>query len=184
VDYVVRRIRREDWSLLRELRLAALCDTPLGFLESYDVARRNDDDEWRFRADRGTWGGRSATFVAEAADGTWVGMMGAFVDEAVEPPATTELRVATVVAVFVRPAWRGREHAVAVRLLAAVEGWARAEAAAAGLRLQVHEDNARALAFYRRMGFVETGDREPYELDPTRSELEMVRPLSATALRR
>lgn len=184
MDYVVRRISREDWPQLRELRLAALRDTPLGFLESYDVAYRHGDDEWRFRADRGTWGGRSTTFVAEAADGTWVGMMGAFVDEAGEPLATTESRVATVVAVFVRPGWRGREHAVAVSLLAAVERWARDEAAVGGLRLQVHEDNARALAFYRRMGFVETGDREPYELDPTRSELEMVRPLSATAPRR
>ncbi|NII42528.1 ribosomal protein S18 acetylase RimI-like enzyme [Curtobacterium flaccumfaciens] len=45
------------------------------------------------------------------------------------------------------------------------------------LRLHVHEDNARALAFYERRGFRRTGHTEPYELDPRRAEIEMVEQL-------
>jgi ribosomal protein S18 acetylase RimI-like enzyme len=41
------------------------------------------------------------------------------------------------------------------------------------LLLHVHEANARARAFYRRRGFVETGVRLPYSLDETTDELEM-----------
>jgi GNAT superfamily N-acetyltransferase len=62
---------------------------------------------------------------------------------------------------------------VAGRMLDAVAEWARGEAALDRLHLHVHEDNARAQAFYRRYGFTETGGSFPYDLDPTKSELEM-----------
>jgi len=101
VSVSVRRIRAEDWPRLRALRLEALRDTPIAYLEAYDAAAELGDDEWRFRADRGTWDGRSATFVAEGRDGTWVGMAGAFV-------ADEDRSHATVVAVYVSAAQRGR----------------------------------------------------------------------------
>jgi len=41
------------------------------------------------------------------------------------------------------------------------------------LRLEVHADNPRAMAFYRRRGFVETGNRRAYELPPYGDEVEM-----------
>jgi ribosomal protein S18 acetylase RimI-like enzyme len=55
-------------------------------------------------------------------------------------------------------------------------GWAR-EQGMAELRLEVHEDNPRAAAAYRKIGFVETGRRRPYPLDPSGEELEMALPL-------
>ncbi len=58
-------------------------------------------------------------------------------------------------------------------MLDAVVAWARDEAQLGRLHLYVHEDNARAHAFYRGCGFTETGGSFPYDLDPTRSELEM-----------
>jgi len=170
VSVSVRRIRAEDWARLRALRLEALADTPIAYLEAYDAAAALKDEEWRFRADRGTWDGRSATFVAEDRDGTWVGMAGAFV-------ADEDRSHATVVAVYVSPAHRGRAAGVAIALMAAVERWAREAAGMPELRLLVHEDNVRARRFYEGLGFALTGHREPYQLDETRDELEMSRRL-------
>lgn len=166
----IRRIRAEDWPRLRELRLEALRDTPIAYLEAYDAAAALGDDEWRFRAERGTRDARSATFVAEDSAGTWVGMAGAFV-------ADEDRSHATVVAVYVSPAHRGRAAGVAVALMAAVERWAREAAGAPELRLLVHEDNVRAQRFYAGLGFALTGHREPYQLDESRDELEMSRRL-------
>ncbi len=47
--------------------------------------------------------------------------------------------------------------------------------AAEALYLLVHEGNARARAFYRRQGFVDTGRTLPYELEPAEREVEMRR---------
>ncbi|MCW2615449.1 MAG: ribosomal-protein-alanine acetyltransferase [Frankiales bacterium] len=58
------------------------------------------------------------------------------------------------------------------RLVEPCAGWAR-EQGADRLLLEVHEDNAVALAAYLRLGFVETGERRPYPLGPDRDELVM-----------
>jgi ribosomal protein S18 acetylase RimI-like enzyme len=46
--------------------------------------------------------------------------------------------------------------------------WARDNTDASWLTLGVHEDNQRAQAFYRRIGFTETGKVVPYPLDPSK----------------
>jgi len=46
------------------------------------------------------------------------------------------------------------------------------------LLLEVHESNARAIAYYERRGFTRTGNTVPYPLDPTANELEMELPLT------
>ena len=76
-------------------------------------------------------------------------------------------------AVYVQPVERG-----AGLLGRLVDGLAAHAAAGGGtvLRLEVHEDNPRARAAYRRLGFVETGGRRPYPLGEG-DELEMERAL-------
>ena len=44
------------------------------------------------------------------------------------------------------------------------------------LVLEVHQDNARAITAYGRLGFVATGQRRPYPLGPDRDEIVMARP--------
>lgn len=166
----VRRRRAQEWAKVRELRLRMLADTPIAFLETREQALAADEREWRFRARRGAAGNANLDLVAEALDGTWVGTMSCYVDR----PGG-----AMLVGVFVEPAFRGRDRGVTDALLAAVETWAAGDAAASVLRLLVHEDNARALAYYRAAGFVETGETMPYDLDPSRRELEMAKPLVA-----
>jgi ribosomal protein S18 acetylase RimI-like enzyme len=74
-------------------------------------------------------------------------------------------------AVYVTPSARR-----AGLLVDAAVRWGRAQGALS-LHLEVHEDNARAQAAYRRLGFVLTGRRRPYPLDETAHELEMALPL-------
>ena len=180
-DWVVRRVRPDDWPRLKALRLEALQDTPMGYLERYEDALLVDDEEWQYRARRGSDAGDSAQFVAElrptmrsasgadgadqcgSEDGSFVGTMVGF-------PDNSASGLFWIAAVYVRPEWRGRDRGVADALLDAILVWA---GNASRMLLEVHERNAPARAFYRRRGFVETGRTRPYVFDSSATELEM-----------
>ena len=76
--------------------------------------------------------------------------------------------------VYVTPSHRGA--GLLARLVEPLEGCL--NAAGCELRLQVHEDNQRARRAYDKVGFVLTGERQPYRLDSSRDELTMVKPLA------
>ena len=156
----VRRVVAADWSELRRLRLAALADTPIAYLESLAEAELLPDSAWQARAVRGAEGGDSHQVLVLDGDRA-VGTSVSF---------TSDGR-AWLAAVYLDPAWRGR--GLLGRLLQPCAAWARAQGIAE-LALEVHEDNPRAQAAYARLGFVVTGVRRPYPADPTREELEMV----------
>jgi RimJ/RimL family protein N-acetyltransferase len=132
---IVRPVRKDEWRRVRELRLAALADTPMAFLETLAAARTKSDAEWQAGVSRDTEGSVSTKLVA-VDDDSWVGTMGACVDA----PGRSQL-----VAVWVAPQARGT--AVAASLLEAVVAWARGVAGCGRLHLWVHEENTRAQAF-------------------------------------
>ena len=156
----VRRVVAADWSELRRLRLAALADTPIAYLETLAEAELLPDPAWQARAARGAEGGDSHQVLAldgERAVGTSVSFL-------------RDGR-AWLAAVYLDPSWRGR--GLLGRLLQPCAVWARAQGVAE-LALEVHEDNPRAQTAYAGLGFAVTGVRRPYPVDPTREELEMV----------
>ena len=155
----VRRVVPEDWPALRALRLEALEDSPVAFCEALEGARSLADDAWQARAARGSVGGDSVQLMAFAG-GRPVATSVGFVEDG----------RACLAAVYVTPAHRGR--GLLSRLLDGVTAWAR-EQGCDELVLEVHEDNAPARAAYARLGFVDTGVRRPYPLDPSGEELEM-----------
>lgn len=157
-----------DWQRVRDLRLEMLRDTPIAFLETIEAAEANTEDVWRMRANRGS-GPDSVQLVAVDASGCWVGTMSGFIDR-------LDVGGPMLVGVYTSPAFRGRDAGVTDALLDAVEDWARGHGST--LTLHVHEDNERAIAFYRRRGYQLTGRTFPYNLDPARNELEMRRTLS------
>jgi len=81
-----------------------------------------------------------------------------------------------LISVYVAAAYRGT--GLADRLLSGAVDAAASELAAGILQLGVHEDNTRALGFYARHGFQDTGRREAYPLDTSKKEIIMERPLS------
>jgi RimJ/RimL family protein N-acetyltransferase len=157
----IRRVRPGEWREYRTLRLEALKDSPLAFVERYDEVVAKPDEFWRERVERASAGTASCTYVA-AAGGHLVGKASCF-----EEPDQT----AHVVGVYVTPRWRGR--GIADELISRVVDWARTELHAARVRLYVLDVNERAHAFYRRLGFTETGATMAYPPDPSYTELEM-----------
>ncbi|MFF3172365.1 GNAT family N-acetyltransferase [Streptomyces sp. NPDC057900] len=179
MDYVIRPVRAEEWQLVKELRLAALRDpvAPLAFRDTYEKAVRQPDALWKEWAagSAGPGDGEKRQFVAVAPDGSWAGSVTVLVERPDgEGPfgAAGDIHQAHVVGVFVRPEARG--GGVAGELFRAGLDWAwslggpRIER----VRLYVHEDNLRAAAFYRRIGFVPTGETVPVHGDPTARDLE------------
>jgi ribosomal protein S18 acetylase RimI-like enzyme len=160
---VVRRVLPDDWPALRALRLEALADTPIGFLETLARAQAYGDEEWQYRARRGAVGGDSVQVLAFAGDHP-VGTVVGFVRDG----------RGWLAAVYVTPARRG--GALLERLVRGLTDWFR-ERGLDEVHLEVHEDNARAQRAYATLGFVPTGERQPYDPDPTRSELTLVAPL-------
>jgi ribosomal protein S18 acetylase RimI-like enzyme len=167
MSYTVRRTQPEDWPHLRDVRLAALADTPTAFVTTLEEASAYTEEEWQRRAGGHHPSGQpSVGFLGFSPDGEPVGMLGGGL--------TTPERV-VVWGVWVAPEHRG--SGLAEQLMAALEDWARGEAGAAELLLEVTEQNARARAFYGRLGYVANGNRQPYPNDPSVDELEMVKPL-------
>lgn len=142
----------EDWADWRALRLEALGDTPIGFLQTVEQALAMDEPAWRRRmAD-------VPCNVLVRQDGRPVAMASGKRYDG----------TALLMAVYVTPDARG--HGLLGLLVEAVAAWA-----GGPLALEVHEDNARAITAYGRLGFVDTGERRPYPLGPDRDEIVMVR---------
>ncbi|MGV9449952.1 GNAT family N-acetyltransferase [Streptomyces sp. NPDC003635] len=176
--YVVRSVRSDEWPAVRELRLAALRDpaAPIAFLETYEDAVARPDSYWKERAQGAAEGALGAQqVVAEGPDGSWVGTLTVLVEEA----GTTdwagfpvERRQGHVVGVFMRPEHRGCGLTELMFDEALQWSWRQG---LERVRLIVHEDNGRAQAFYRRMGFVPSGVTVPLESQPGSLEHEYVK---------
>jgi len=165
MDHEVRRIRASEWRQYRDLRLEALQDSPLAFVEQYHESLAQPDQFWQGRVERAAAGSASSMFVAVRA-GRFVAKAGCFVESDV-----TEYVSAHIVGVYVTPQFRGQ--GIADALMTAVIRWACEEPHADRIRLFVTQTNDRASAFYRRIGFVPTGATMAYPPNPAYSEHEM-----------
>jgi ribosomal protein S18 acetylase RimI-like enzyme len=165
----IRRLRPAEWAAVREVRLAALAESPGAFFSTLELEQAFDEAEWRRRlaetAYFGAWEGRPEPRLT--------GMVAAF------PEARTDGAPAGgswhLVAMWVSPARRGQ--GIADRLVAAVCDLARARGAAR-VALWVADANPRARALYRRHGFRPSGERGLLrDADPGSGEARMTRDL-------
>jgi GNAT superfamily N-acetyltransferase len=146
-----------DWTLLRDLRLAALADAPYAFASTYEREQHQTDDHWRARVEADVWfvaqvGGVPAGLAAGRAAAGRVGLL----------------------SMWVHPQHRG--HRLAEHLIAAVRGWGVTQGAGE-LTLWVADGNAAAMRAYERAGFVPTGHRQPLPSDPAVGEEQWALPL-------
>ncbi|MBP1137594.1 ribosomal protein S18 acetylase RimI-like enzyme [Arthrobacter sp. PvP023] len=166
-----------EWASLRAVRLEMLADTPTAYVESLASAQAQTEGQWRSRAAAMTAPG-SVTFVAEDGSRTNVfcGLMRVVVKHSQEP---NRQRQAMLISVYVAVPYRG--SGLADEMLGRSVEAAAGELECGLLQLGVHEDNTRALAFYARHGFGDTGRREAYALDPGKKEIIMERELYSRA---
>ncbi|MFF9476812.1 GNAT family N-acetyltransferase [Streptomyces roseolus] len=166
MNLTIRTVLADEWEKARELRLAALLDpvAHLAFLEAHEDAVARPDDFWKERTANASAAGAGGVrqFVAEAPDGRWLGSVTVLVERPAdevrfgEPAKVDQTHL---VGVYVRPEARGA-GVVDALFRAAVE-WSWTVRGIRRVRLYVHEENARAAAFYRRFGFVPSGERAP-----------------------
>jgi ribosomal protein S18 acetylase RimI-like enzyme len=157
-------ITLENAFVFKAVRLAALLDSPWAFGGTYAKESQLSDAEWAARARK--WNGEGcAGFLAMDGE-TVCGIVSATPDD------LDATRVAWVEAMWVAPAHR--KNGVGRMLIEFIFAWARARGLVS-LKLMVTSSNDRAIGFYRRLGFAETGVTEPYPNDPSLIEIEMLR---------
>ncbi|MEU9995615.1 GNAT family N-acetyltransferase [Streptomyces sp. NPDC050848] len=178
MSYLIRTIRADEWERCREIRLASLQDpvAKIAFLDTYEDAVKRPDSFWRERAEGASESGTSARqFVAEAPDGSWAGSITLLVErpsDEVRFGEPAKVDQTHIVGVYVRPEARGTGVIDALFRAGVEWSWSLPEPVIRRVRLYVHEDNARAAAFYRRFGFVETGERVAVPGDDGAREVE------------
>lgn len=158
----VRPLAATEGSLLRELRLGALHDSPHTFGERLEDALHRPHQEWDEQARTLTDPDGPRVFIAEV-DGEPAGLV-----LAVEDP--NDPQVCRVGGMWVSPIKRRR--GAGSWMLDAVLNWAK-ERKKQHVRLWVQEDSASARALYESFGFSYTGARKPFPREPARRLLEM-----------
>jgi len=162
----VRRLRADETTLLKTLRLRALAESPDAFGDSLATARARPDAYWTEMTRSVTEPDRHAMFLAEEAAAA-VGIAFGLLDR-------EHADRAHLGGMWVDPTMRRR--GVGRALVDAVLAWARER----GLRdvvLWVAEGNAAATALYERAGFTRTGRRDHLASNPSLSTCELGRPL-------
>jgi ribosomal protein S18 acetylase RimI-like enzyme len=155
----VRRLDPGDWAAAREIRLTALAQAPDAYASSLEREQAFDEQEWRRRlTDTAHFGARTPGSAPEL-----VGLVATFPEpepetepEPAVPSKPGPARTWHLVAMWVSPDHRGQ--GIADRLVAAVCDLARARGAGQ-VALWVADNNPRAQAAYRRLGFAPSGER-------------------------
>lgn len=162
---LVRRALNEDWESLRTARLRALKDAPSAFASTWERESSFGEDQWRRRADQGTW------FLAWSPLSTGTTGSPDALAGVLLPPGTGGCEL---IGLWVDPAVRGLH--VGRELVASAAGWAR-RSHAGRLDLWVVAANRGAHDFYLRRGFVETGETQEVPGCPGVLEIGMSLPL-------
>lgn len=151
----------DEWEILRDVRLAALRETPSAFGSTYARESAFTEEQWRGR----TCQRHGVTYLAYLPNAQEpAGLVGVYVEEGLPD----------VVSMWVRPAARG--NGVGKALISAAADWAKARGHDA-VFLWVTESNLPARRLYERCGFALTGEEQPLPSDPTLPEVRMRRPL-------
>ncbi|MEV4920534.1 GNAT family N-acetyltransferase [Streptomyces tirandamycinicus] len=177
MEHRIRAVRAGEWEKAREIRLAALQDpvAPIAFLDTYEHAEGRPAGYWQETTDAAASGVGFRQFVAEDAEGRWVGTVTVMVEgpaDDVRFGEPAKVDQTHLVGVFVRPEARGTGVTEGLFRAAVGWSWALTEPPVERVRLYVHERNGRAMAFYRRFGFVPSGDSVPVPSDPSVREFE------------
>lgn len=171
-DVAIRWVRQDEVETYRAFRLRALADAPDAFGDSLAAAEARPWSAWVDRVAANAAGETSVLVVAvDAETDTWLGMTGSYLGE----PGTV---VADVISVWVAP--EARRRRIASALMEGARAWARSRGATQ-MRLWVTATNARARALYAGLGYRPTGTSRPLASNPALQDVEMTRPVDATA---
>jgi GNAT superfamily N-acetyltransferase len=164
----VRAVRPEEWQRFRDVRLRALADSPDAFGSTLEQERDHGRAKW-VEWISGWSEATNRAFVA-LEDDTWLGI-------------AVGSRTGHEPIVHVYSMWvdqSARRMGIGRLLLDKVVDWARS-IGASGLELGVTAANLGAVAFYERMGFVDTTERRLLREGSMQDVIVMRRRLPASA---
>jgi RimJ/RimL family protein N-acetyltransferase len=156
MDLTVSQLGDDDWTVLRELRLACLAESPGAFWATLETEAAYSQGQWTDFLRAAVW------FIA-ASDSEYIGIAGAMArpDTADEPE---------IIGMWVAP--YARRHKVGQRLLDACAEWGRARQVRS-MTLWIVEGNLAAQGLYADCGFQLTGERAPLPRDEASYEVRM-----------
>jgi ribosomal protein S18 acetylase RimI-like enzyme len=150
----IESLSSDEWPKLRDIRLAALQDSPDNFLATYALEEKYDEARWRAEFIRGSWS-------VGYSDGQPVSLVG------ITREPETPMDQCYLEYVWVAPSFRHR--GVAFEMLNEVLSRLKKS----GVRtvfLWVLDGNDAAMRLYRRVGFTSNNHRQPLAARPGRSE--------------
>jgi GNAT superfamily N-acetyltransferase len=148
----IRRAVGGDWQTVRDVRLAALRDSPTAFGSTYTKESAQGDDEWKEWAAESEQAIDGVLFLAFDGD-ECVGLVGAF---AIESGSVR------LISMWVAPP--ARRRGIGRLLVEAIVGWARTIGRDV-VDLHVTEGNDAARRLYTDMGFQPMNEWEPLPWD-------------------
>ena len=166
VHVVIRRALEEDWQTFRDVRLAALQDSPSAFGSTYAKEAAWPEEEWRKWAAKTEKGDENIMFLGFAGD-RCVGVAGGFVHDK---------DTVMIISMWVAP--DARRQGIGRLLVASVVDWARS-VGSEFVDLWVTEGNDAARRLYEEMGFTATDDGRPLPSDESHRLRRMVLRLAA-----
>lgn len=147
----VRRIRPGDGERLRQVRLAALSDSPFAFSSTYGQESSISEAEWADRARGGSDGTERTTLIASDGNDV-IGIIGGYRSQSDGP-------VIELVSMWIAPSARGK--GIARELVEALLDWAKTAHVRAVELWVTERASSPALKLYESAGFVPTGERAP-----------------------
>lgn len=157
----IRRLVNGDETVLREIRLMALLDSPSAYGSSYEREHLFVNDDWRKRLARTD----SVTLVSENDDGVANGLVTGAIDDDFAD-------IGWLLSMWVNPTSRG--NGVAGQLIDEVIVWSKLQNCTS-IRLQVTDGNISAERAYEKRGFRRTGTTILRERDSvTEFEMELI----------
>lgn len=160
-----RRATKDDVTLFKEVRLKALKDSPDAFGSTYESALQRDQRSWEEQLWSTTTGGNRNTQFAFEED-QCIGIAALYR----EPSAPS----GDIIMMWVDPGHRG--SSAASLLVHNLLSWSR-ESGFSAVSLDVTESNARAIKFYEKQGFHDTGEKVEIDFNRNLSGIRMIQKL-------
>ena len=150
----VKSLVSDEWLTLRDIRLAALQDSPEAFLATYEQQKAYAEDQWRDEFNRGTW-------YIGLVEGRLASLLGVTRED------DTPAHECYLECMWVEPGCRSR--GVAFDMLTVVLDRLRTGGVQT-VFLWVLNGNDVAMRLYKRAGFISTNHRQPLAARPGRTE--------------
>lgn len=159
----IRRVKKEDSKLLREIAIRMYSDSPDVFSETLEQAKQKTAEQWDCRA---KWLADSPDAIGLIAYddnqpcGFVMGLVGRFANGSMDFQYRD---IVTIAKTWVDTEYRRK--GIGKALTDTVKDWA-LEKGIKLLELQVTENNEAAKSFYKHLGFTDTARREPLISNP------------------